>query len=76
MKKKEAKGAAKRTITLDAAVYTRRGVEEAAADMKGSAAVRVLSGEGAIRVEFKGAPDTELEFKNLALLHTIEDKRG
>ena len=69
------KAPAGRLIHLDPSVYDRRAVGEAASEFGEVCRVRVRPGEGPIAVEFGGDGDDELEFKNLALQRTIEERR-
>jgi hypothetical protein len=64
-----------RLLALDAAVYDRRAVASAAEEFASVCRVRVRAGEGPIAVDFGGDGDDELEFMNLALLRTIEERR-
>ena len=63
-----------RVITLDGGVYNRRAVAAAAAEF--GEVCRVRPGEGPITIEFGGGYADELEFRNLALQRTIEERRG
>ena len=64
-----------RIVRLDAQVYDRRAVMEAAGEFGDVCRVHVRPGEGPIAVDFGGDEADELEFRNLALLRTIEEKR-
>jgi hypothetical protein len=69
------RGAA-RTLEFDPAVYDLAAVANAAREFGLKPSAMASTGGGRISVRFTGGSHDELEFKNLALLRTIEETRS